>query len=117
MTAQSSPRVSSRKPTARITETERAVSALDDLRSTTPATTLMFLVAPVPSTQCPAVSTTRGAVSAPPQPIDSRTIHGNIPGGASPPPTTSRTGREGTAREDAGAGEPDEETATRTPTR
>src|SRR5215813_13768428 len=50
----------------------------------------MPLVGPVAATQCAAVRTTSLATSAPPQPIDRRTIHGNSPLAAGEPPTTGR---------------------------
>src|SRR4051812_36790426 len=48
----------------------------------------MLVVLPVPFTQCAAVSTIVGLYSAPPQPIDSRTMNGNSPCVARVPPTT-----------------------------
>src|SRR5918995_6621658 len=68
---------------------ERITSPVEVSDSRTrPMVAVYRVYEPVRRTQCAAVSTTRGATTAPPQPIDSRTIHGNSPSAASVPPTT-----------------------------
>ncbi len=57
-------------------------------RSTTPAVAVMLVLLPDPLTQCAAVSTMVGEYSAPPQPMESRTMKGNSPWAARVPPTT-----------------------------
>ena len=49
---------------------------------------MLDVFVPVRLTQCAAVSTSVGLYSAPPQPIDSRTMNGNSPCVARVPPTT-----------------------------
>ncbi|KQV14670.1 hypothetical protein ASC99_31540 [Kitasatospora sp. Root107] len=62
--------------------------ALPLFRSTTPMVAVMLVVFPLAPTQCAAVSTICLVSSAPPQPIESRTMNGNSPCAARVPPTT-----------------------------